>query len=341
MLRVLAALPLIVVLVIFALSNRTPVSVGFLGYSILAPLSVAILIGAAIFFLLGALIVWFGALRQRRRAWRAERRVKELEVELEGLRKRPLIASPVRRCPGGGFLTGDRAPRSRLIAALDTADRDEASDWARAVAPHCGLLKLGLEFFAAHGPEGVAAIEPQRLFLDLKLHDIPNTVAAACRAVGRLGPAMLTVHASGGAAMVAAARDALETASAGGRRTALLAVTVLTSLDAEALHALGVDADPAAQALRLGRIAIDAGADGLVCSPHEVGTLRAALGSGVCLVVPGIRPAGSAAGDQARIMTPREAVDAGADWIVVGRPITTSADPADAARRIAAEIGVR
>ena len=182
-------------------------------------------------------------------------------------------------------------------------------------------------------------MDPQRLFLDLKLHDIPNTVAAACRAVGRLGPAMLTVHASGGAAMIAAARDALETAAMGGRRTTLLAVTVLTSLDARALHALGVAAEPAAHALRRGRIAVDAGADGLVCSPHEVAGLRAALGPGVCLVVPGIRPAGSAAGDQARIMTPREAVDAGADWIVVGRPITRSADPADAARCIAAEIG--
>ena len=227
-------------------------------------------------------------------------------------------------------------PASRLIAALDTADREQAFEWARTIGPECGLLKLGLEFFSAHGPEGVRAMDPQRLFLDLKLHDIPNTVAAAARALGRLQPAMLTVHASGGSAMIAAARDALD--AAGAHQTILLAVTVLTSLDAAALHALGIAGDPAGQALRLGRIAIDAGANGLVCSPHEVAALRAAFGLDICLVVPGIRPAGAAPGDQARTMTPLEAIGAGADWIVVGRPITTSADPAEAARRIAAGI---
>jgi orotidine-5'-phosphate decarboxylase len=179
-------------------------------------------------------------------------------------------------------------------------------------------------------------MDPQRLFLDLKLHDIPNTAAAAARALGRLQPAMLTVHASGGSAMITAARDALN--AAGAHRTLLLAVTVLTSLDATSLHALGIADDPAGQALRLGRIAIEAGANGLVCSPHEVEALRAAFGPDICLVVPGIRPAGAAQGDQARTMTPLEAVSAGADWIVVGRPITASTDPAEAARRIVAEI---
>jgi orotidine-5'-phosphate decarboxylase len=217
----------------------------------------------------------------------------------------------------------------RLIVAIDTTDTARAAALARAVAPHCGLLKLGLEFFAANGPAGIRAIDGRPIFLDLKLHDIPNTVAGAVRAVLPLGPRMLTLHAAGGAAMIAAARGAA--AAAGAARPMLLAVTVLTSLDAAALTATGVDGTPQAQVLRLGRLAIAAGADGLVCSAHEVAALRAALGPGVKLVVPGIRPAGSAADDQARTMTPHEALAAGADWIVMGRPITGAPDPARAA----------
>jgi len=222
-----------------------------------------------------------------------------------------------------------------LVVALDTADIDQARAWAGALAPHCGMLKLGLEFVLAQGPAGVRAITGRPVFLDLKLHDIPNTVAGAVRAVLPLCPRMLTVHAGGGPAMIEAARQA---ADAAGDVPLLLAVTVLTSLDSSALHATGVAGGPRQQVLRLARLALDAGADGIVCSAHEASMLRDALGAGPVLVVPGIRPLGAAAGDQARTMAPREAVDAGADWIVVGRPITGSADPAAAAAAIMMEI---
>lgn len=225
---------------------------------------------------------------------------------------------------------------SRLIVALDTADASRAAAWAEAVAPHCGLFKLGLEFFLAHGAAGARAIAGRPIFLDLKLHDIPNTVAGAVRAVLPLAPRMLTVHAAGGAAMVVAARQAAE--AAGTARPMILAVTVLTSLHAADLIATGIADPPAVQVLRLARLAVAAGADGLVCSPLEVAMLRDALGPGPVLVVPGIRPTGSAAGDQARTMTPQEAVAAGADWIVVGRPITAASDVGQAAAAIAAAL---
>ena len=225
---------------------------------------------------------------------------------------------------------------SRLIVALDTVDVGQAQGCAQAVAPHAGLLKLGLEFFVANGPAGYREITGAPVFLDLKLHDIPNTVAGAVRAVLQLQPRMLTIHAGGGAEMIRAARQAAETG--GAQRPLLLAVTVLTSLDQASLAATGVAASPADQVLRLGRLAVEAGADGLVCSPLEVAMLRQALGTSVRLVVPGIRPAGAATGDQARTMTPREAVAAGADWIVVGRPITTAADLGVAAADITASL---
>ncbi len=225
---------------------------------------------------------------------------------------------------------------SRLIVALDTTDAARAAGWAAAVAPHCGLFKLGLEFFLAQGAAGMRGIAGRPIFLDLKLHDIPNTVAGAVRAVLPLGPRMVTVHAAGGAAMVAAARAAAE--AGGSARPMILGVTVLTSLGAAELEATGVGDAPPAQVLRLARLAVAAGADGLVCSPLEVAMLREALGTGPALVVPGIRPAGSPAGDQARTMTPAEAVAAGADWIVVGRPITGAADVGQAAAAIAASI---
>ena len=225
---------------------------------------------------------------------------------------------------------------SRLIAALDTAQPGQARTWAKALAPHCGLLKLGLEFFAANGPDGVRAVGGGPVFLDLKLLDIPATVAGAVRALALLAPRMITVHAAGGAAMIAAARAALD--AAGPAPPLLLAVTVLTSLDAAGLRATGVADAPGPQALRLARLALGAGADGVVCSAHELPVLRDALGAGPVLVVPGIRPAGAAVGDQARVTTPRQAIDAGADWIVVGRPITGAADPAAAAAAIAREV---
>jgi orotidine-5'-phosphate decarboxylase len=220
-----------------------------------------------------------------------------------------------------------------LIVALDTTDANQAGIWAKAVAPYVGLFKIGLEFFLANGAAGFRGIKGAPIFLDLKLHDIPNTVAGGVRAVLPLQPKMLTIHGSGGSAMIRAAHQAA--AVAGHDRPMILAVTVLTSLGQADLHAVGVAATPADQLLRLGRLAIEAGADGLVCSPLEVAMLRQALGPTVKLVVPGIRPEGSAAGDQVRTMTPAQAMAAGADWIVVGRPVTAAADPAAAAAHIA------
>ena len=225
-----------------------------------------------------------------------------------------------------------------LIAALDTADAAQAASWAGALAPHCGLVKLGLEFFMSAGPAGVRRVTQRPVFLDLKLHDIPNTVAGAVRAILPLRPRMVTLHAAGGGAMMEAARLAADEADDLDDRPLLLAVTVLTSLDSSALHATGVAGGPRQQVLRLARLALGAGADGLVCSAHEAAMLRDALGAGPVLVVPGIRPAGADPADQARTMTPREAARAGADWLVVGRPITRSPDPAAAAAAIAAEL---
>lgn len=226
--------------------------------------------------------------------------------------------------------------KTGLIAALDTTDPQQARAWATALAPHCGMLKLGLEFFLANGAAGVRLIDDRPVFLDLKLHDIPNTVAGGVRAILPLAPYFLTLHAGGGAAMIAAARAAAE--EAGGRRPQLLAVTVLTSLDAEALHATGVAGGTRQQVLRLARLALSAGADGIVCSPHEVAMLRDALGDAPTIVVPGIRPAGADLGDQARTMTPADAARAGASWLVIGRPITGAANPSAAAAAIAAEL---
>jgi orotidine-5'-phosphate decarboxylase len=231
------------------------------------------------------------------------------------------------------------ARSTRLILALDTTDAAQARLWIDQAGPSCDAIKLGLEFSYARGLDAVRTLAGDAtLFLDLKLHDIPNTVAASIRALAPIRPAMLTIHAAGGQAMIEAARLAVDDAFPAGERPILLAVTVLTSLDAESLHATGVAGGPRQQVLRLGRLAIAAGAHGMVCSPHEVSLLRDALGDDPCLVVPGVRPAGADAGDQKRVMTPSEAARAGADWIVVGRPITRAADPAAAARAIAAEL---
>ncbi|WP_439580094.1 orotidine-5'-phosphate decarboxylase [Elioraea sp.] len=229
-------------------------------------------------------------------------------------------------------------PAARIAVALDTPDPARAASWARALAGHVGVAKVGLELFTAAGAGAVAAVRESGLpvFLDVKLHDIPNTVAGAVRSAARLGVAMLTVHAAGGAAMMEAAREAAD--SAGPDRPMILAVTVLTSLTTSDLAATGVEAAPASQVLRLARLAIASGADGIVCSPLEVAPLRAALGASVPLVVPGIRPVGSRADDQARVTTPAEAVAAGADWLVIGRPITRAADPVATSDAIAASL---
>jgi orotidine-5'-phosphate decarboxylase len=216
-----------------------------------------------------------------------------------------------------------------VFVALDTVDRGRARTLADAVRPHVGGLKLGLEFFCANGPDAVREVAGATpLFLDLKLHDIPNTVAGAVRAVMPLAPAFLTLHAGGGPAMLRAAVEA----AAGAVK--LLGVTVLTSLDGADLDRVGQRGPVLDQARRLAGLAREAGLAGIVCSPHEIAALRAELGSGFLLVVPGIRPAGAGAGDQKRVMTPREALAAGADHLVIGRPITAAADPAAAARRI-------
>jgi orotidine-5'-phosphate decarboxylase len=223
--------------------------------------------------------------------------------------------------------------------AIDTQDPGQAAATGRALAGSVGLIKLGLEFFVANGPQAVrevATAAARPVFLDLKLHDIPNTVAGAVRAACQVGPAMLTLHAAGGPRMLAAARDAADTT--GSARPLLLAVTVLTSLDAAQLEAIGAGRDVAAQVLRLARLAAECGMDGVVCSPNEARLIRDALGDQLVLVVPGIRPAGSAVGDQARVATPAQAVEAGADWLVVGRPITEAPDPQAAARAIAATL---
>jgi orotidine-5'-phosphate decarboxylase len=226
-----------------------------------------------------------------------------------------------------------------VFAAIDTRDLWPARQLCTALAGNVGGVKLGLEFFGAHGPSGVRALAETGLpvFLDLKFHDIPNTVAQTVKAVLPLEPAFLTVHASGGPAMIEAAAEAA--AEAGSARPRILAVTVLTSLDDADLAAVGQEADAQAQVARLARLARDAGADGAVCSPLEVAGLRNALGGGFVLMVPGIRPEGAEAGDQKRVMTPREAMAAGASHLVIGRPITRAPDPAAAARAIAESLG--
>lgn len=228
---------------------------------------------------------------------------------------------------------------TRLIVALDTQDPETAKGWAEAVGASAGAVKLGLEFAYAAGMEEIASIAAQYpVFLDLKLHDIPNTVAGAIRSLARIRPVLLTIHASGGRSMIAAARKALDEAFPADARPVLLAVTVLTSLDEAELHEMGISDSVEDQVLRLARMALDAGADGLVCSAHELAALRQAFGDKPVLVTPGIRPAGTIAGDQKRIMTPSQAREAGADWIVVGRPITEALDPSTAAAAIVAEL---
>jgi orotidine-5'-phosphate decarboxylase len=232
--------------------------------------------------------------------------------------------------------------RERIIAALDVPDPAAAAALARTLAGHVGLFKIGLELFVAHGPAALDAVGRLGLpvFLDLKLHDIPQTVESAARGAGALGVAMVTVHASGGAAMVAAARRGLHQGAAKGGKSAplLLAVTVLTSLDESDLSAVGLQGPASEAVLRLGRLAIAAGADGLVCSPAEVASLRKALGPQPLLVVPGIRPAGAASGDQRRTGTPQQAIVDGATYLVIGRPLKDSPDPAAAADAIAGDI---
>jgi orotidine-5'-phosphate decarboxylase len=238
--------------------------------------------------------------------------------------------------------------KSGVLAAIDTADLAAAAAQAGRLGPAVAGIKLGLEFYMAHGAPGYRRIAeviapkggPAPIFLDLKFHDIPNTVAGAVRSVAPLEPLILNVHASGGKTMMRAARDAAgESADKLNlRRMKLIGVTVLTSLDDVDLRRVGQSVPARDQVLRLAELARESDLDGVVCSPQEIAPLRERLGGDFLLVTPGIRPEWAAAGDQKRIMTPAEAARAGADYLVIGRPITADQDPGAAAGRIAAEI---
>ncbi len=227
---------------------------------------------------------------------------------------------------------------ARILLALDTPDVAAAVAQCRAAGDAVDGVKLGLELFVAHGPAGVAKVraEGRPLFLDLKFHDIPNTAAGAIGAALTLRPMMLNVHAGGGPEMLRRAAEAVR--GAGRERPLLVAVTVLTSLGEEDLAAVGQRGPALDQVRRLAALAQKQGCDGVVCSAREIAALRRDCGPGFKLVVPGLRPAEAAAGDQKRVMTPGEAAALGADFLVIGRPITGAPDPAAAARRIRAEV---
>lgn len=238
-----------------------------------------------------------------------------------------------------GHAASDLSTRAPIAVALDAPDLETLKRWSNAVAPAVSCVKVGLEAFCRDGHrsvlaarEGAAAAGQSDIsvFLDLKLHDIPATVAGAARSIAPLNPTYLTVHAAGGSAMIEAAVAAVPD-------TRVTAVTVLTSLDAAMVAALGIEGSPQAVVTRWARMAVDAGARAIVCSPQEVGQLRTQLPLDVHLITPGVRPAGADAHDQRRSATPRQALDEGADLLVIGRPITGQADPARAAQVIAAE----
>jgi len=242
--------------------------------------------------------------------------------------------------------------RDKLILALDLPSGNAASRMAERLQGHVGMFKVGSELFTAEGPVPVRYLVAtgQRVFLDLKFHDIPNTVRAAARQAAELGVSMMNVHASGGRKMMEAALEGVRCVTTGpgnGARPRVLAVTILTSLESQALEELGISGTPVEAVIRLARLAQSAGLDGVVASPREISALREACGPGFLIVTPGIRPASglhhpvqgyAAADDQARIATPASAIAAGADYLVVGRPITGAPDPAAAADAIVAEM---
>jgi len=224
----------------------------------------------------------------------------------------------------------------RIYVALDTTDVSYAVELAQKLKGLVGGMKVGKEFFTANGPQGVAAIRDvgMPVFLDLKFHDIPNTVAGAIRAAKPIAPQIINVHAQGGPEMLKQAANA-------GRDAGIpltIAVTILTALDQEDLNAIGVNDNIEDQVVRLAKLTQDNGLDGVVCSAKEIAPIRAACGPDFKLIVPGIRPAWAAKGDQKRVMTPRDAVIAGADILVIGRPITQADDPVEAAQKIAHEL---
>jgi orotidine-5'-phosphate decarboxylase len=224
------------------------------------------------------------------------------------------------------------AGRAPIAVALDAPDLETAARWASQVTPQVSTVKVGLELYLRYGPEAVASVRGAsgvKVFLDLKLHDIPATVAGAARSVARLRPALLTVHAAAGSAAIRAAAEAAPDVR-------IVAVTVLTSLGEADLARIGMTGPVRDAALRLAVLAVESGARGLVCSPQEVAAVRAEVGPDIMLITPGVRPAGTDVNDQARVATPEEAWRAGADLLVIGRPITGAADPGAAAATIAA-----
>ena len=226
-----------------------------------------------------------------------------------------------------------------LVVALDVPTAQEAIALARRLQGRVGMLKIGLELFCAQGPAFIREIQAfAPVFLDLKLHDIPTTVHRALEALLPLDPALIDIHTQGGPAMIEAAAEAVRAHRQGGGRTQLLGVTVLTSLDREALTRLGLATDPGDMALHLARLARECGCDGVVCSAQEAASVRDACGEAFHRLTPGIRPRGGAVQDQARVVSPSQALRNGSTWLVVGRPITRAEDPAAAADAILAEM---
>ena len=224
---------------------------------------------------------------------------------------------------------------SQVILALDFSDMASTVEMINLTKEHIGIYKLGLEFYLSHGKSGVKEIQSRfsgiEIFLDLKLHDIPNTVAGACRSVADIDPKFLTVHASGGSKMISAASSTLPNVE-------ITAVTILTSLDQEQMITMGLNENIETLTLSLAKNAVNSGVRAIVSSPQEVSLLRKHLGEKVTLITPGVRPSGAERDDQERVMTPREAIDAGADFVVIGRPITKASDPKQAAEAITASL---
>ena len=229
---------------------------------------------------------------------------------------------------------------NQIIVALDVDSRAEALNLVNRLKGRVGLFKIGSQLFTSEGPEFVREVVAQgeRVFLDLKFHDIPNTVSKAVLAAAALGVSMLTLHTGGGLKMMSAAANALKQKPDIEERPQLLGVTVLTSMAGADLAQVGVNVDVASQVIRLARLAEEAGLDGVVASPSELSLLRGQLGSAMKIVTPGIRPAGNEVNDQSRIATPAAALHAGADYLVIGRPITASSDPAVSLEKILSEL---
>ena len=226
-------------------------------------------------------------------------------------------------------------PQDKIIIALDVPDTDGALRLLDSLGDPPALCKIGLELFTAEGPSVIKAVQDRgsRVFLDLKFHDIPNTVAHAVKSASGLGVAMTTLHASGGPVMLEAAAKAAE-----GSELLLLAVTVLTSMDAAQLSSTGISVEPREQVLRLAGLASNAGIGGVVCSPLEVNAIRTSLGNNLRIVTPGVRPSWAVTGDQKRVMTPSEAMKAGSDWLVIGRPITAAENPNESYAKVVEEL---